>query len=50
MQPLSFEEMTHFADRVMELPRDIVSTFVQIIEATDQAVLEDYFKKSKERS
>lgn len=45
IQPLSFEEITHFADRVLELPRDLVSVFVQIIEVTDQAVLEDYFQK-----
>lgn len=48
LQPIAFESMTHFADRVLELPGDMVSVFVQIIEATDQAVLEDYFKKRKE--
>lgn len=48
LDPLAFAEITHFADRVLELPRDLVSVFVQIIEATDQAVLEDYFKKRKE--
>lgn len=48
LQPLSFLELTHFADRVLELPRSLVSTFVQIMESTDQAVLEDYFNRRKE--
>ena len=47
LQPLAFQDITHFANEVIELPGDLKGFFIQIMEATDQAVLHDYYSQRK---
>lgn len=47
LEPLAFQDITHFANEVIELPRDLKGFFIQIMEATDQAVLQDHYSQRK---
>lgn len=47
IQPLSYQDITHFADRVIELPCHLVRTFTEIMEVTDHAVVSDYYAQQK---
>lgn len=43
VQPLSHQDLMHFAEKVLRLPDAIVDSFVRIMEHTDNAVLSDFY-------
>lgn len=46
-QPLPFNEMADFCERVLRLPKDLHSLYYLAIEETDNGVLYDHYQKSK---
>lgn len=47
LQPLSHQEIVHFAERVMHLKGEFSDAFIRIIEHVDNGVLYDSYKSRK---
>lgn len=46
-QPIPYQELADFGERVLKLPPDLLSLYYGVMEATDNAVLYDHFKKQR---
>lgn len=50
LQPLSHQDMTHFTREVLNLPESSIGMVVRILEATDNAVLFDFYERQREEN
>lgn len=48
LQPLSHSELSNFIKNVLEVPHSYIGVVTRIFEATDDAVLYDFYQKQKE--